>query len=103
MLYRASISIPSQVPVGTYTAETFLIDNGRVLAAGSYACLRKDLPSGTGIVDHSRAALFPALVNAHTHLELSAFKGAMVFPRTGFPDWLETLFSLRAGIGPDAH
>ena len=35
VLYRASISIPSQVPVGTYTAETFLIDDGRVLAAAT--------------------------------------------------------------------
>lgn len=35
VLYRASISIPSQVPVGTYTAETFLIDRGRVLAAAT--------------------------------------------------------------------
>ena len=26
VLYRARIAIPSQVPVGTYTAETFLID-----------------------------------------------------------------------------
>ena len=35
VLYRARISIPSQVPVGTYTAETFLIDRGRVLAAAT--------------------------------------------------------------------
>jgi uncharacterized protein (TIGR02186 family) len=35
VLYRATISIPSQVPVGTYTAETFLIDHGRVLAAAT--------------------------------------------------------------------
>ena len=35
MLYRAVITIPSQVPVGTYTAETFLIDDGRVLAAAT--------------------------------------------------------------------
>jgi len=35
VLYRATISIPSQVPVGTYTAETFLVDNGRVLAAAT--------------------------------------------------------------------
>ena len=35
VLYRASITIPSQVPVGTYTAETFLIDNGRVLAVAT--------------------------------------------------------------------
>ncbi len=35
VLYRARIDIPSQVPVGTYTAETFLIDDGRVMAAAT--------------------------------------------------------------------
>ena len=35
VLYRAVITIPSQVPVGTYTAETFLIEDGRVLAAAT--------------------------------------------------------------------
>ena len=35
VLYRARISIPSQVPVGTYTAETFLIDDGKVIAAAT--------------------------------------------------------------------
>jgi uncharacterized protein (TIGR02186 family) len=35
VLYRATIAIPSQVPVGEYTAETFLVDDGRVLAAAT--------------------------------------------------------------------
>ena len=35
VLYRATITIPSQVPVGTYTAETFLIDRGKVIAAAT--------------------------------------------------------------------
>ena len=35
VLYRANIAIPSQVPVGTSTAETFLVDRGRVLAAAT--------------------------------------------------------------------
>ena len=41
VLYRATITIPSQVPVGTYTAETFLVDHpspggsGRVLAVAT--------------------------------------------------------------------
>ena len=34
VLYRAMITIPSQVPVGTYTAETFLIDRGKVHRRG---------------------------------------------------------------------
>lgn len=32
VLYRARISIPARVPVGDYTAETFLIQDGRVVA-----------------------------------------------------------------------
>ena len=35
VLYRARITIPSQVPVGTYTAETFLVDDGKVIAAAT--------------------------------------------------------------------
>jgi uncharacterized protein (TIGR02186 family) len=35
VLYRAVITIPSEVPVGTYTAETFLIDRHKVIAAAS--------------------------------------------------------------------
>jgi uncharacterized protein (TIGR02186 family) len=31
VLYRAHIAIPARVPVGDYTAETFLIQNGRVI------------------------------------------------------------------------
>ena len=35
VLYRASIAIPSQVPVGIYTAETFLVKDQRVLAVAT--------------------------------------------------------------------
>jgi uncharacterized protein (TIGR02186 family) len=35
VLYRARILIPARVPVGTYTAETFLIRNGRVIAGAA--------------------------------------------------------------------
>ncbi len=33
VLYRARISLPARVPVGKYTAETFLVQDGRVIAA----------------------------------------------------------------------
>jgi uncharacterized protein (TIGR02186 family) len=33
VLYRARINIPARVPIGRFTAETFLIRDGRVLAA----------------------------------------------------------------------
>jgi len=33
VLYRARIFLPSSVQVGTYTAETFAVRNGRVVAS----------------------------------------------------------------------
>jgi uncharacterized protein (TIGR02186 family) len=35
VLYRARIHLPARVPVGTYTAETFLLRGGRVVAGAS--------------------------------------------------------------------
>ncbi|MEZ5709122.1 MAG: TIGR02186 family protein [Blastomonas sp.] len=35
VLYQARLKIPASVPVGTYTAETFLVRDGMVLAAAS--------------------------------------------------------------------
>ncbi len=35
VLYRAHVAIPARVPVGRFTAETFLIRDGRVLAAAT--------------------------------------------------------------------
>jgi uncharacterized protein (TIGR02186 family) len=35
VLYSARLAIPARVPIGTYTAETFLIRDGRVLAGAS--------------------------------------------------------------------
>jgi uncharacterized protein (TIGR02186 family) len=35
VLYRARIAIPARVPVGRYTAETFLIRDGKVIAAAT--------------------------------------------------------------------
>jgi len=35
VLYRARINIPARVPVGAYTAETFLIRDGRVIAGAA--------------------------------------------------------------------
>jgi uncharacterized protein (TIGR02186 family) len=35
VLYRARVAIPARVPVGRFTAETFLIRDGRVVAAAT--------------------------------------------------------------------
>ena len=62
------------------------IENGRVEGVGSGA------PGDA--VDLGAAVLLPALVNAHTHLELSYLRGR-VPPGTRFTDWIRALMGLR--------
>ena len=56
------------------------------------------LPQGerTADTDFGNAALIPGLVNAHTHLDLSAARGA-VPPTTAdkFTDWLRAVVAFR--------
>jgi cytosine/adenosine deaminase-related metal-dependent hydrolase len=71
---------------------------GRILAAGPFPAVRLCSPAGTRLADHGNAALLPALVNAHTHLELSALRGRIPFPQLGFSEWIKVLFPLRIAM-----
>ena len=73
-----------------------LTHGGRIMAVGPFPAVRASYPAGARLTDHGSVALFPALVNAHTHLELSSLKGRIPFPQPGFRQWIELLFSLRA-------
>src|SRR4029450_996937 len=87
----------SRMPV--YTAEWVLpmtgepmrrasisIENGRIATVD-------DAPAA-GAADLGDVAIIPALVNAHTHLELSYLRGRV--PRTGkFLDWIRTIMAAR--------
>ena len=53
-----------------------------------------------GMVDHGDGLLMPPLVNAHTHLELSALKGAVPF-ESGFQAWVGALLAKREALGED--
>lgn len=79
-----------------------LENGGRIVAVDKFSALKSELPAETKILDHGRAAIMPGLVNAHTHIELSALKGAIAFPRNGFPDWIGSFFPLRAGLSQAA-
>lgn len=96
VLHRAAWVVP--VRTRPVRDGAVLVRHGRVLAVGPFARIRKEAPPDTQIADHGDSALMPALVNAHTHLELSAFKNTIPFPRDGFPAWLGVFIARRAGM-----
>lgn len=51
------------------------------------------------VFDHGPGVLMPALVNAHTHLELSGFKDQLDCTR-GFGPWVQALLQLRDQTAP---
>ena len=65
---------------------------------GPFTAMRRNSPAGARLTDHGQAALFPALVNAHTHLELSSLRGKIPFPQPRFCEWIQLLLALRAGM-----
>jgi cytosine/adenosine deaminase-related metal-dependent hydrolase len=58
-------------------------------------------PKGVPVVDHGEVALCPPLVNAHTHLELSALKGR-VTSDSGFAAWVRDLLVVRGSFADEA-
>jgi aminodeoxyfutalosine deaminase len=59
------------------------------------------LPRYSGAdVERVRGALFPGLVNAHLHLELSALRG-QVPGGSGFVPWVEHMLAVRAEVSPE--
>lgn len=69
------------------------VQNNRITYAGPYEKGAKDL-----VVDHGFGVLMPCLVNAHTHLELSALKGKLSCDQ-GFSAWVQELLILREKTG----
>ena len=72
--------------------------DGRIAAVGRDA----EVPSPTGAVRVAlgEAALLPGLVNAHSHLELTALRGLV--HDLPFFDWLRTIRAIKDGLDADA-
>lgn len=75
-----------------------LDDDGVVVAVGQVGALRKAHPQVQ--FEQHHAVLTPGLVNAHTHLELSALRGKVAGGR-GFAAWLSELFAQRGPLAPE--
>jgi cytosine/adenosine deaminase-related metal-dependent hydrolase len=73
-------------------------DRGEVLDLGRAA---EVLPRHAGIaVERVAGVVMPGLVNAHTHLELSALRGRAPGGR-GFVPWVENMIGVRAELRPE--
>lgn len=55
---------------------------------------------GEEVIDLGRAILLPGLINAHCHLDYTAFKGA-IFPGTPFTEWIRRINALKSNFGPE--
>ncbi|MCG8568452.1 MAG: amidohydrolase family protein, partial [Desulfobacterales bacterium] len=75
------------------------VKDGRIQDVGPLGHVARGLELPT--VDHGPGLLMPPLVNAHTHLELSALKGSLPFDQ-GFETWVRALLEKREALGESA-
>ncbi|MDP3030334.1 MAG: hypothetical protein Q8O04_12775, partial [Deltaproteobacteria bacterium] len=94
-IHRAGWVFPvSSAPVSDGAV---VVADGRIDAVGRFKDL-KGAYSG-GVVDHGEVSILPALVNAHTHLELAALRGRLS-GKDGFVGWVRGLIKVREDILP---
>ena len=74
------------------------VDGGRVVSVGALAAAG---PSDAVHVALGSTVILPALVNAHTHLELSELRGT-VPPASSMPEWVTGVLARRAESGAPA-
>jgi len=90
--YRASWVVPiAGSPIRNGVVRT---DGGRILAVGLADDQLDSSTGGRDTVELGDVAVMPALVNAHTHLELSCLRGR-VPPGQNFIDWVRAQMAVR--------
>jgi len=87
-LYRARWVLPISSPQILDGALT--VQRERIAAVGRYVDLADTFPEAP-VDDFGEAAILPGLVNAHTHLELTAMRGFLEAEESNFFGWLKKL------------
>jgi len=100
-VYRASWVLPVVAP--PIRDGWIVTDGGRIVAVGGSDAPLPPTANGTAAIDLGDVAVMPALVNAHTHLELSWLRGR-VAPSGGFLSWVSAMMRdrLTSSDGRDA-
>jgi len=94
-IFKASWLLPVSSP--PIASGALMIENDIITAVGPAKEILSEKTAETKIVDFGDAVIAPSWVNAHTHLELSAFKNEVV-EFTDFPDWIRQLLAARLDI-----
>ncbi|KAF0188567.1 MAG: cytosine deaminase-like metal-dependent [Desulfobulbaceae bacterium] len=99
-LFLAPWVVPISSPVIADGAVA--IRDGRILAVGDASILQSQFAEAR--VDGCQGVLLPGLVNAHIHLELSAYNHTpRPTPDQSFCDWIRALLKLRQAGDISAH
>ena len=73
------------------------IETGEILDVGQAAEILAKYPSAE-TENFGKAAILPGFVNCHSHLELTAMRGALDHVEHDFRAWLLKINELRAGM-----
>jgi cytosine/adenosine deaminase-related metal-dependent hydrolase len=76
------------------------VDNAKIIAVGSRSDVLARFPDSR-IEDFGQAAILPGLVNAHSHLELTAMRGFLEREEHDFFAWLRKLTRARMAMTPE--
>ena len=90
------------VPISSEPIEggAVAFDGERIVAVGGRADVVARFPNAD-VDDHGEAAILPGFVNCHSHLELTAMRGALDDVEHDFKSWLLKINALRAELSDD--
>jgi cytosine/adenosine deaminase-related metal-dependent hydrolase len=88
ILYCARWVMPVSSP--GIAAGAIAVEGDRIVSVGPSANLREQYPQAN-VRDLGESAIIPGLVNAHSHLELTAMRGFLENEETDFFSWLKKL------------
>ncbi|MEO8648788.1 MAG: amidohydrolase family protein [Acidobacteriota bacterium] len=90
------------IPVASdpMTNGAIVIDDSRIIDIGTRQKITSTYPD-VSVDDHGEAAILPGFVNCHSHLEVTALRGALDTVENNFSEWLLKLTAMRASMSPE--
>jgi len=97
-LHKAQFVVP--IAAEPIAGGAVVIDGTEITAVGNAAELETRFADAE-VVDHGEAIIIPGLVNCHSHLEITAMRGALDAVEHDFSAWLLRLNEIRKGMSDD--